>query len=138
MAQRGKPPFSLSLVKPTGPIETIPRPQPPYDLTGEESELWTTIVNRLPADWFPAETLPILTQYCRHTIQARRIAELIQAATADPTLQIGDYARLLRMQAAESQSIVTLATKLRCTPQSITNHRRNGRAAAGGHKPWQG
>jgi hypothetical protein len=37
-------------------IETIARPDAPYDLTDEQSDEWWAVVNRMPADWFPRET----------------------------------------------------------------------------------
>jgi hypothetical protein len=77
MAQRGRPTrASLALV--SARIEAIPRQSAPSELTKEESEIWNTVVAAEPADWFSASTRPILAQYCRHIIRARRTAELIQ------------------------------------------------------------
>lgn len=133
---------SLEIV--TGAVlETIERPTCPHDLSDEEAEVWFAVVNRLPADWFPTETHPILTQYCRHSVQARRVAELIEKATGDldpetkePTLTIGDYDRLLKMQERESRAIASLATKLRISQQATTNHRGNKKQVSP-RKPWE-
>lgn len=137
MVKRGrKSAASLEIV--TGSVlEVVERPHCPHDLSDEESEVWFAVVNRLPADWFPTETHPILTQYCRHSVQARRVAELIEKATGDPELSVVDYDRLLKMQERESRAIASLATKLRISQQATTNHRGNKKQISP-RKPWEG
>lgn len=120
-----------------GPLETIERQRPPHDLTDEEVEVWAAVVATEPADWFSRSNTPLLAQYCRHVIHARRVAELIERATGDPQLLIEDYDRLLKMQERESRAIATLATKMRVSQQATTNHRGNKRPAAA-RKPWEG
>lgn len=142
-AKRGrKSAASLEVASPSR-LETIERPNCPHDLTDEESEVWFTVVNRLPADWFPAETHPLLAQYCRATIQARRVAELIEQATSDidpetkePTLTVSAYDRLLKMQARQSATLASLATKMRISQQATTNHRGNKKQVSP-KKPWE-
>ncbi|MCB1430416.1 MAG: hypothetical protein KDJ66_15040, partial [Nitratireductor sp.] len=95
-------------------------------------------VSDFAADWFGPATVPLLTQYCRHTVQARRIAELIERATADPELDVKDYKRLLQMQKAESEIIKGLATTMRISQQSTTNHRGNRKSGKSGKKLWEG
>src|SRR5262245_1162934 len=99
-------------------IDAVERPKCPHDLGDEEAEIWFGIINRMPADWFPTEKHPSLTQYCRHAVQARKVAELIDRASSDPNLEIGDYVRLLRMQGHESRAIAMMATKLRISQQT--------------------
>src|SRR4051812_31613878 len=118
MQKRGRRSAASQEIATASRIQTIERPKCPHDLNDEESEVWFTVINRLPADWFPEETHPILSQYCRAVIQARRVAELIERATGDidpetkePTLTIGAYDRLLKMQVRQSASIAMLATK---------------------------
>lgn len=94
------------------------RPRAPHDLTDEETEFWAAIVESLPADWFTASTLPLLTQYCRHSVQARRIAELVERAAGQPDFELADYDRLLKMQQRESAALASLATKMRISQQS--------------------
>lgn len=99
-------------------LSRIERPLAPHDLTDEEVEVWARIVESLPADWFTPSTIPLLAQYCRHAIQARRIAELVERGTADPDLELRDYDRLLKMQQRESATLASLATKMRISQQS--------------------
>lgn len=126
---------SLEIARPDS-IELVERPVCPHDLNDEEAEVWSAVVNRLPADWFPAETQPLLVQYCRSVIQARRVAELIEQATSDPELSVSAYDRLLKMQARCSASIAMLATKMRISQQATTNHRGNKKQVSPA-KPWE-
>jgi hypothetical protein len=118
-------------------LELIERPSCPPDLGDEEREVWLGIINRMPADWFPTETQPLLTQYCRHVVQARKVAELIQRASGDPNLEISDYERLLKMQDRESRGISSLATRMRISQQAI-HDREHKKGNARPRKPWQG
>jgi len=143
MATRGRKSAASLELATVSPVQVIARPICPHDLGDEESEVWFAVVNRLPADWFPAETLPLLVQYCRQVVQARRIAELIEKATGDvdedgkSTLSIKDYDRLLKMQDRESRGISSLATKMRISQQATTNHRGNAKGEITGKKPWE-
>jgi hypothetical protein len=138
MAVRGrKSAASLAIAQVVAPLETVERQRPPHDLTDEEVEVWAAIVGAEAADWFTPSTVPLLAQYCKHTINARRVSELIERATSDPELSVRDYDRLLVMQARESQILATLATKMRIAQQSTTNHRGNHKPSAA-RKPWEG
>ncbi len=117
-------------------IQVVERQKPSHDLTDEEVEVWHAVVSTVPADWFDRGTAPLLSQYCRHVVQARRLAELIEKATSDADLQITDYDRLLKMQQRESGAICSLATKMRISQQSTTNHR--GNKTEENRKPWEG
>ena len=142
MAKRGRP-SAASLALATKKIELVERQRPPHDLTDEETEIWAAVVESQPADWFTPATVPLLAEYCRHVIHARRVGELIERATSDinpetkePTLCLEGLDRLLKMADRESRAIAALATKMRITPQSITNHRGNRKPAAA-KRPWE-
>jgi hypothetical protein len=124
-------------------VEVVERQRPPHDLSDEEVEVWAAVVATEPADWFSPSTNPMLAEYCRHVVSARRVGELIERALSDldpetkqPTLSVVDYDRLLKMQERESRAIATLATKMRIAQQSTTNHRGNKRPNAA-RKPWE-
>src|SRR3954467_15967709 len=75
MIQRGrKSAAAMSVIR----AETAFRPKPPDGLTVGQVSEWRRVVNRLPADWFPAETHACLAAYCRHTENAKRLAGLEQ------------------------------------------------------------
>ena len=127
-----------------GALDRVERQRPPHDLTDEEVEVWVSIVNTEQADWFSPGNVPLLTQLCRHVVHARRVAELLERALSDvdpetkrPTLTIQDYDRLLKMQERESGAMMSLATKLRITNQSITNQRGNFKTNTASRKPWE-
>lgn len=150
MGTRGRTSAAELSVISGGGIETIRRPEPPIDLTEDEGEVWRTVVNRLPADWFPAETLPMLGQYCRHAIAAKRVASMIEQLDKE----IGDAItkgtpageavlgsakmldRLYKMQERESRCLSSLATKMRISQQTTYDKSRK-KPANGPKKPWE-
>ena len=117
-------------------VETIQRPDAPYDLTDEQSEEWWAIVNRLPADWFQRETHGILAQYCRHVVAARRVAQLVRDAENDGAgLDLARYDQLLKMQEREGRALSSLATRLRITQQSTMSEKSKKPIQV--KKPWE-
>jgi hypothetical protein len=135
MRQRGRKSAASLTVISSGGIETIRRPDPPTELTNEQADEWRAVVNRLPADWFPRETHQLLAQYCRHTICARRIAQLIEHAESGNELDIETYEKLLRMQDREGRAMSSLATRMRFTQLSTIDHKQ-ARKPQALRKPW--
>jgi hypothetical protein len=121
-----------TLVRP----EAVQRPDSPYDLTDEESDEWWAVVNRMPADWFPRETHGMLSQYCRHVVSARRIAQLIQQAMKADAFDVDAYNQLLIMQDREGRAISSLATRMRLSQQSLYDKSKR-KLPASGKKPWE-
>jgi hypothetical protein len=97
---------------------------------------WVAIVNRLPADWFTHETTPLLAQYCRHIVAARKVAALVAQAEADPECDLKDYDRLLKMQEREGRALTSLATKMRLSQQSTYD--KSKKKPAQSRKLWEG
>ena len=87
------------------------------DLTDEQACEWDIVVNSVPAGWFPREIHPILEQYCRHVVTARRVAKLVQSAESESDLDIGLLDTLYKMQDREGRAITSLATKMKILPQ---------------------
>lgn len=137
VTRRGRISAASELVTVT-PLEKTPRLRPPHDLTDEEVEVWQGVVEAFPADWFSTATAPLLTQYCRHAVHARRIAELMEKACADPQLDVKDYDRLLQMQSHQSATMALLAVKMRICQSSITNQHGNRPKTKAQFKPWEG
>jgi hypothetical protein len=100
------------------------RPEPPEDLTEEQSAEWEAVVARLPADWFPRETQGLLAQYCRHVVTARRLARMLAELEAQATFDIRDYDRLLKAQERETRCLASLATRMRISQQSSYDKKR--------------
>jgi len=135
MGDRGRP-SAASILSEAARLETTERPHPPHDLSDEEVEIWVKVAASQKSDWFTDGNLPLLAQYCRHCVQARRVAEWIEKATGDSKLRVSDYARLLTMQSRETRLMIMLATKMRITQQSVINNRGNKRSVSS--KPWEG
>jgi hypothetical protein len=137
MGTRGRPSSKDLEVTIPSPVKIVDRLRPPHQLTDEECEVWAAVVASEPAEKFGPSTVPLLAQYCRHTVQSNRLSELIERATSDPALHPADYERLLRMQVKESNTLAMLATKMRLTQQATTNHRGNKIARGPGKAPWE-
>ena len=121
-------------VRQVSPVEAVQRPDAPYDLTDEQSEEWWAVVNRMPADWFPRETHGILSQYCRHVVAARRVAQLVAAEEAGE-FDLNRYDQLLKMQEREGRALSSLATRLRITQQATVSSKAS--KPGQNRKPWQ-
>jgi hypothetical protein len=120
---------------------TDARPLPPEDLPEAQAAHWRRIVGRMPHDWFPPETQPLLVALCRHIVLAHELAAMVSEFrrewyTADGGLERLD--RLAKMQDREHRAMASLATRLRLTPQArYTPHRAAGAAAKPrGSVPW--
>ena len=135
MGARGKQSSaSLSVISADG-LSAIERPKPPGELTPEQSAIWREVVNSMPADWFPRETLGLLSQYCRHAVSARRVAQLIASAESDSDFDVEGYDRLLKMQEREGRAMSSLATRMRITQQATYDKTRKKPKQVS--KPWE-
>lgn len=120
------------------PIEITERPMPPFDFDNQEASIWASIVNSMPADWFNTGSLPLLTQYVRHVVASRNLAQLIAEATSNTEeIDVKLYVTLLRAQKEESSAMSSLATKLRISNQSLINKRGNHKEVGAKTKPWE-
>jgi hypothetical protein len=134
MGTRGRVSAAALAVQTPEQVEKVQRPDAPYDLTDEQAEEWWAVVNRLPADWFPRETHAILSQYCRHVVAARRLAQLVAAEEAGE-LDLNRYDQLLRMQEREGRALSSLATRLRITQQATLSAKAKKPTQV--RKPWE-
>lgn len=126
----------MTVARLTAPIEAVQRPDAPYELTDEQADEWRSVVGRLPADWFPRETWPMLTQYCRHVVAARRIGQLITASEQAAEIDVDQLDRLYKMQEREGRAISSLATRMRMTQQSTYDKGRK-KGAVVSKRPWE-
>jgi hypothetical protein len=99
-------------------VSAVDRPEPPAELTPEQRLVWVRVVNSLPADWFGDETHGVLAQYCRHVVAGNHVAQMVCDMERKREIDVDSYDKLLKMQERESRISVSLATKLRITPQS--------------------
>lgn len=140
MAKRGRT-SSADLSTPRTQVERQDRPDACYSLPDEAAEVWKATVEALPADWIGAEAMPLLAAYARTTVALRRLGQLIHQLEYTPgELDLAEYSVLLRLHAQQAQTLKTLATSLRLTPQT----RYKAEAAARrigdhttGKRPWE-
>jgi hypothetical protein len=126
MRQRGKKSSVALATQSLDAVTVVRRPDAPLDLTPEESEVWRQTVEAMPADWFQAETWPLLAQWCRHTITARRVAQLIDAAASRDEVDVGEMRELLMMQAKETGALKAMAASMRISQQASYSARGSG------------
>ena len=116
------------------------RPDAPYDLTDEQVDEWRAVVNRMPADWFPRETHGMLSQYCRHIVSARRIAQLIEdtmkPSKSRKAFDVDAYNQLLIMQEREGRALSSLATRMRLSQQAAYDKTKKKPSTIQGKLPW--
>ena len=155
MGARGRQSGADLAVVSSGELSTmVGRPEPMPELTQEQAEEWRSVVNRLPADWFPRETWAMLAQYCRHVVSANRIAQMIRTIEVGPQYAgdnvvslkgddeddegfcLKDYDKLLAMQEREGRAMSSLATRMRLTQQA-TYHPEKNKGKGGMKKPWE-
>lgn len=139
MGTRGRISGAALAVAAIGPdgVTSLRRPDAPDELTAEQAEEWRAVVNRLPAEWFPRETWPLLASYCRHIVTGRRVAQLIAACEAREDFDVQEYDRLLHMQERESRAICALARSMRLSHQSTYDAKKTKPLRAS-KKPWEG
>jgi hypothetical protein len=125
-----------SLMNPENPTEVIQRPDAPYDLTDEEADEWRAIVTTMPADHFMRGNHALLGQYCRHIVAARRVAQLIESAAKQPEFDRKEFGILLRVQTAETGSIIRLLRSMRMTQQSVKRAETTKHPTGQMKKPW--
>ena len=141
MGTRGrKSAASMEVATAAQAVAVVRRPEPPLDLTPEEADVWVEVAEAMPADWFPRETWPLLRQYCRHTVTARRVSQLIDAAASRDEVDVSEMKELLGLQAKETASLKAMAASMRLSQQASYSAR-----GAGGEKsrratvkrPWE-
>ena len=125
----------MSVLTP-GAVVATKRPEPPSELTDEQADEWEAVVNRLPADWFPRETWGLLTQYCRHVVSARRVAQLAEQMVGSEDFNVAEYDKLLQMQEREGRAMSSLATRMRLTQQATFDKERR-KPNEPKKKPWE-
>jgi hypothetical protein len=111
------------------------RPDPPAALTAEEAEEWRAIVGRMPADWFPRETHPLLAAYCGHAVAARRLALAARRLERARKFDLDQYERVSKLLGRETQLLSSLATRMRLTQHSSYDRKKAKGPSA--PPPWE-
>lgn len=126
---------ALAVVPAPSQVARLERPKAPTELTPEQAIEWRAVVERMPAEWFGRETHSLLSQYCRHAVAARRVAQLIADAESGEEFDVETYDRLLKMQEREGRAMSSLATRMRFSQQSAYDKSKKRQGTA--PKPWE-
>jgi hypothetical protein len=140
--KRGRKSLSeLTVPQPFGGAVRIELLAAPPELTPPQAQVWEQVVAAMPADWSTPEVWPALMRYCRHIVEARRIAQMIDVETARADdVDLDRFDQLLQVLERQSAKIKALATTLRLSPQSRIGPRTAARAfcdMSNGRRPWQ-
>ncbi len=105
-------------------ITIEPRPTAPTEISDEMASEWDAIVARMPGGWLTREQQPLLVQYVRHILTARRLHQLINQMETDPADEFDEarWLRLQRAQAVQSGALMALACKMRLIPRRVDAH----------------
>ena len=117
--------------------EFIQRPDAPYDLTDEQAEEWRAIVSAMDPGHFMRGNYPLLAQLCRHIVNARRLAQLIEQCAKEKDFDRKEFGILLQLEATERAAIMRLSRSMRLTQQAVkrletTKHPKGERV----QNPW--
>ena len=114
------------------------RLEPPDTLTDGEAKVWREVAATKPADWFKADSAPVLEAYCQAVENYRRTAAALNQADS---CDLQTYKVLSELSIKQANLVAALATKLRLTPQSrytpqaaATADRKTGVQIT---KPWE-
>ena len=96
------------------------RPDVPFELRQEaEAEVWRSVVNALPPDWFTSANQYLLIRFCKQVIMARWIDELLHDELAKKRQNRQLIAKFARLQMTSTVNIARLSTKMRLAQQSV-------------------
>ena len=118
--------------------EVVARLDADYSLRDEESEIWKSVVEAHPADWFNPGSAHLLAGFCRAVVSARRIGMLIVQEEQSADYDVSRHLALIRAHGEVQRTLKAQATSLRLTPQSRytpASAARQGRSD--GPKPWE-
>ena len=98
------------------------QPEAPEELSADERAEWYKFTKRMPPDWFPSETWPMLAQLCRHICQSRWVGQCLQEVRAgllDPTNEdhLTNLMKLQSLHDREGRAMTALMVRLRLTSQ---------------------
>lgn len=138
MIQRGRKSVSaLAVVK---DADLAQLPPPPARMSDEQGLIWRTVMASPIAQLIRPEAWPILEEYCRAVVNARRIGALIDSLDPE-TSTIDEWDKLLNMQARTQRAMQSLAEKLRIPPSTVHNGEKTAAKlishAKSTERPWE-
>ena len=120
------------------------RPKPPEDMNPAHAEIWNKTVRSEPVNWFQSQAQKdLLRMYCAAVYSAHLVQQFIDSfpiAMLSTPNGTRHYNNLSRLRRDETNSAVSLATKLRITNQSRYDRKLAAtmtRGQGGVSKPWE-
>jgi len=116
---------ALELVRPSRKAARDNRPAAPPDLSAEQAAEWDAIVARCSADWFPRETFPLLSQYCRLAVSVRRLGKVREKLECAKRFDLTTYERVSKLLGRDTQLLASLATKMRLSQHATYDKKKS-------------
>lgn len=137
MGARGRKSSAALAIVPGKRAEAVDphRPAPPDDLTEAQANEWRAIVQRMPKDWFPRETHPLLAAYCRHAVSLRFLSGVMAKIEAAKKFDMDDYERVAKLIGRETQLLASLATKMRLSQHATYDKKKSKGPST--PRPWE-
>ena len=131
---------SLEVVREDSNLSRLP--EPPRHLSPQQQNLWREVVNTKPADWFTADTFPILEAYVQHCTSAQALSDRISRMEYEGTafVEMDEYEKLLKMRDRETKAAEARARAMRLTHQARwqpATAARKSEDSSGSKRPWE-
>jgi hypothetical protein len=139
--KRGRPgQFRVTSVEAAAIIPGGGRPSAPLDFTAEERELWASYVGAMPDHYFGPELCPVLVELVEHVVMSRRIHAEVAALRDNENSDFKQLAKLLRVQATETNFVLRISDKLRLSKKSRWSQPQLAaqQDQASKVRPWEG
>lgn len=126
MGKRGpEPGGKLTVINPRPPK----RPEPPRDMSKRAKATWRAIVRSLPAEHFPAGSLPLLRAYCEAEEVHHKATKIIDRAGPIIKSENPNYPTIkanpaVAIQTAKSGEMAQLSTKLKLNVNSYRDREK--------------
>lgn len=129
-----------------GVVVSLPgqRPEPPDHLTEDQANRWRAITATKPADWFLADTAPLLERYVVEESTAKMVQQQLAEFRSEWLLTDDGLKRFQQLTSVHQKSaavLCSLATKMRISQQSRYDAKQAATAAnkggGGTAKPWE-
>lgn len=138
MAKTGKTSSAALSVVPN--TLSVNRVEPPDTLDAQHLIEWYAIVDAKPADFFGKEHTPLLEALCRHIVNAKKLARLLDEFSVTEIIEddgIRRLEKLQKMHLAQTNAQERLMRAMRLTHQSIYRADKAPSIKGGAaDKPW--
>jgi phage terminase small subunit len=107
-----------------------PRPEPPATLSAEAKQTWRDVTGAFRSDWFSGNEA-VLVAYCETAALERNLAGMLAQIETGSR----QWRQMIRLYLETVSALISVATKLRLTPQS-SRREQTAKLGSLGSRPW--